>query len=193
MSKVRFEISMSLDGYVTAADPTLEEPMGLGGQVLHEWAFTADDAGRHALEESQNTVGASIAGRRTYDRSIAWWGSNGPGSEVRTPTVIVSHSKPDKVPDGGVYTFVNGPEEALDEALAAAGDKDVDIFSADVGRQLLRAGRVDEIRIHLVPVLLGDGTRLFEHLGDIHVRLENLGSTQSERATHLRWRRQDGL
>lgn len=106
---------------------------------------------------------------------------------MRTPTFLVSHSKPDNVPEGSVYTFVNGPEEALDKALVAAGDKDVDIFSADVGRQLLRAGCVDEIRIHLVPVLLGDGARLFEHLGDTHVRLENLGSTQSEMATHLRY------
>lgn len=161
--------------------------MGPGGQVLHEWAFTADDAGRQALEESQNTVGASIAGRHTYDRSIAWWGANGPGFELRTPTFNVSHSEPDDVPEGGVYTFVNGPEEALDAALAAAGDKDVDIFSADVGRQLLRAGRLDELRIHLVPVLLGDGARMFEDLGDDHIRLENLGSTSSEMATHLRY------
>jgi len=187
MSKVRFEISMSLDGYVTAANPTLEEPMGPGGQVLHEWAFNADDAGRRALEDSQDTVGASIAGRRTYDRSIAWWGANGPGSELRTPTFIVSHSPPDDVPEGGVYTFARTPEEALDGALAAAGDKDVDVFSASVGGQLLRAGRVDEIRIHLVPALFGAGTRLIDDLGGRHIRLQRIGASESAMASHLRY------
>ncbi len=187
MSKVRLEISMSLDGYVTASDVRPEEPMGDGGQVLHEWAFHADDAGREVLDDSQNTVGASIAGRRTYDLSIPFWGADGPGFESRTPAFIVSHSKPEDVPKGGVYTFASSPEEALEGALAAAGDKDVDIFSADIGRQLLRAGRVDEIRIHLVPVLLGAGARLFEDLGDRHVRLEILGSVESSMATHLRY------
>jgi dihydrofolate reductase len=188
MGKVRFEISMSLDGYVTARDPTPEEPMGPGGQVLHQWAFDADDAGRQALEDSQNSVGASIAGRRTYDRSIAWWGADGPGADLRTPTFIVSHSQPDEVPQGGVYTFTKSPDEALEGALRAAGDKDVDIFSADIGRQLLRAGRVDEPRIHLVPVLLGAGTRLFNDLGDNHIAVEHVGLAQSAMATHLRYK-----
>ena len=187
MSRVRFEISMSLDGYVTAAHPTLDEPMGPGGQVLHEWAFRADATGRQSLEDSQATVGASIAGRRTYDRSIAWWGANGPGSELRTPTFIVSHSKPDDVPEGGVYTFARTPEEALDAALAVAGEKDVDIFSASIGAQLLRAGRVDELRIHLVPVLLGAGTRLIDDLGGRHIRLERLAASESAMASHLRY------
>ncbi len=187
MSKVRFEISMSLDGYVTAANPRLEEPMGDGGQILHEWAFNADDAGRQVLDESQNAVGASIAGRRTYDTSIAAWGANGPGFELRTPTFIVSHSEPDDVPEDGVYTFAGSPDEALDGALAAAGDKDVDIFSADIGQQLLRAGRVDEIRIHLVSVLLGTGTRLIDDLGGLYIRLKRLGALESAMASHLRY------
>lgn len=187
MSKVRFEISMSLDGYVTAANPTLEEPMGHGGQILHQLAFSADDTGRRAVEESQASVGASIAGRRTYDTSIAWWKADGPGGELRTPTFIVSHSQADDVPEGGVYTFVTTPEEAVEQALAVAGDKDVDIFSANIGQQLLAAGRVDEVRVHVVPVLLGAGTRLIDDLGGSHVRLRRLDGTENEVAMHLRF------
>lgn len=151
MSTVRFEISMSLDGYVTASGVRPDEPMGDGGHVLHEWAFGDTEAGRDVHADSQNTVGASIAGRRTYDLSIPSWGANGPGFDARTPTVIVSHREPDTVPAGGVYTFVRSPEEAVTTAKALTGDKDVDVFSASIGGQLLRAGLVDEVRIHLVP------------------------------------------
>src|SRR5215471_16846589 len=128
MGKVRFEISMSLDGYVTASGVRPEEPMGDGGQQLHEWAFGADEVGREQEAESQSSVGASIAGRRTYDLSVPWWGADGPGGSLRTPTFIVSHSTPEDVPQGGVYTFVGSPQEALERAREVAGDKDVDVF-----------------------------------------------------------------
>jgi len=84
MRNVRFEISMSLDGYVTAANPRLEEPMGDGGHVLHEWAFGDDEGSRDVHAESQDSVGASIAGRRTYDTSIASWGADGPGFDLHS-------------------------------------------------------------------------------------------------------------
>ena len=181
------EISMSLDGYVTAAGVRPEEPMGDGGQQLHEWAFGADERGREVLAESVSNVGASIAGRRTYDLSVPWWGPDGPGGEARTPTFIVSHGTPGQVPEGSVYTFVNSPIEALELAAAAAGDKDVDVFSASIGQQLLRVGRIDEIHVHLVPVLFGAGTRLFEDLGGTHVQLEIIVVGEGSKATHLRY------
>ena len=187
MTKVVFDVSMSLDGYVTAAGVRPEEPMGDGGQQLHEWAFGADERGRDVLAESASTVGASIAGRRTYDLSVPWWGPDGPGGEARTPTFIVSHSTPAKVPEGSVYTFVGSPIEALELARAAAGGKDVDVFSASIGQQLLRAGRINEIRVHLVPVLFGAGTRLVEDLGDNHVQLAIIGVSEGAKATHLRY------
>ncbi len=187
MSTVRFEISMSLDGYVTASGVRPDEPMGDGGQVLHEWAFGDDERGRDVHADSQDTVGASIAGRRTYDLSIPWWGANGPGSEARTPTIIVSHSEPENVPEGGVYTFVGSPEDAVATATAIAGDKDVDVFSASIGGQLLRAGFVDEVRVHLVPVLLGSGTRLLDDAGG-HIRLQITRIVEESKATHLRYR-----
>src|SRR6266487_7060319 len=179
-----FEISMSLDSYVTAAGVRPEEPMGDGGQQLHEWAFGADERGREVLAESVGNVGASIAGRRTYDLSVPWWGPDGPGGADRTPTFIVSHSTPGHVPEGSVYTFVNDPIEALELALAVAGDEDVDVFSASIGQQLLRAGRIDEIHVHLVPVLFGAGTRLVEDLGESHVQLEIIGVDGGLNAKH---------
>jgi dihydrofolate reductase len=187
MNSIRLEISMSLDGYVTAANPRLDEPMGDGGQVLHEWAFGDDDRGHDVHADSQDTVGASIAGRRTYDTSIESWGADGPGFDARTPTIIVSHSTPQNVPAGGVYTFVRSPLEAVETAKAIAADKDIDIFSASIGGQLLRAGLVDEVRIHLVPVLLGTGTRLLDDTGG-HIRLEPTGIIEGSKAAHLRYR-----
>lgn len=130
---------------------------------------------------------ASIAGRRIYDLSVSWWGPDGPGGAARTPTFIVSHGAPGQVPGGGVYTFVNDPIEALELAQSVAGDKDVDVFGASIGRQLLRAGRIDETCVHLVPVLFGAGTRLFENLGESHVQLEILSVGRGPKATHLRY------
>jgi dihydrofolate reductase len=184
---VRFEISMSLDGYVTASGVRPEEPMGDGGQVLHEWAFGGDQRGRDVHAESQASVGASIAGRRTYELSIPWWGADGPGGQARTPTIIVSHSQPNELPEGGVYTFVSSPEEAVATATAIAGDQHVDVFSAGIGGQLLRAGLIDEVRIHLVPVLFGSGTRLLDDASG-HVRLMPTGVVEESKATHLTYR-----
>jgi dihydrofolate reductase len=188
MSKVRFEISMSLDGFVTATGVRPDETMGDGGQRLHEWAFGDDEVGRELLAESQSSVGASIAGRRTYDLSIAWWGADGPGGSLRTPTFIVSHSAPEHVPQGGVYTFVGSPQEALERAKSVAGDKDVDVFSPDIARQLLLSGLVDEIHLHVAPVLFGAGTPLFESSGDTHIQLEPIRMIESPKATHLTYR-----
>src|SRR5262245_48149364 len=163
--------------------------MGDGGQRLHEWAFGDDERGRDVLADSVRNVGASIAGRRTYGRSVPWWGPDGAGGAARTPTFIVSHGTPAKVPEGGVYTFVRSPIEALELAQAAAGGKDVDVFSASIGRQLLRAGRIDEIRVHLVPVLFGAGTRLVEDLGNNHVQLAIIGVSEGprQRTCAMRW------
>lgn len=186
MGTVIFEISTSLDGFATAADQTPDEPMGAGGQQLHAWA-SGDERGKGLLEASTRRTGASIAGRRTYDTSIRWWGADGPGCDARTPTVIVSHTVPDDVPEGGVYTFVDSPLEAVQAAQKVAGDQSVDVFSASIGNQLLAAGAVDEIHLYVAPVLLGSGTPLFEPLSQ-HVQLEPLGAQQTALTTYLRYR-----
>jgi dihydrofolate reductase len=189
MTNVIFDISMSLDGFVTASNVRPEEPLGDGGQRLHEWAFGEDERNRELLEEAMNFVGAVIAGRRTYDLSVASWGSDGPAGPARVPVFVVTHAEPDDTPEGGVYTFMtDGIESALEQAKAAAGDKVVAVMGgADIGQQFIRAGLVDEISIHLVPVLFGSGTRMFEHLGSEHIRLETAGVIETPEATHLRF------
>ena len=190
MTKVIFDISMSLDGFVTASNVRPEQPMGDGGQRLHEWVTGGDERNRELLAEAMNVVGAVIAGRRTYDISVPWWGADGPAGLARVPVFVVTHEAPAESPEGGVYTFVtDGIEGALEQAKAAAGDKDVAVMGgADIGQQYVRAGLVDEISIHLVSVLFGGGTRLFEHLGSEHIQLETADVIETPTATHLLFR-----
>jgi dihydrofolate reductase len=190
MTNVIFDISMSLDGFVTAANVRPEQPLGEGGQKLHEWAFGDDERNRELLAKAVNFVGAVIAGRRTYDLSVASWGADGPAGPARVPVFVVTHAMPEDAPDGGVYTFVtDGIESALQQAKAAAGEKTVAVMGgAEIGQQFIRAGLVDEISIHLVPVLFGSGTRMFENLGGEHIQLESAGVIETPEATHLRFR-----
>lgn len=190
MGNVVFDISMSLDGFITAANRRPEEPMGAGGERLHEWAFNStDERDRQIMEEGSASLGAVITGRRTYDDSIPWWGADGPTGPMRIPVFVVSHSVPDDAPQGGVYTFVDGIESALMRAKAVAGDKGVTIMGgANLAQQYIKAGLVDEISIHLVPVLFGGGTRLFEDIGTAHIQLEPTSVIQTAEAIHLRFR-----
>jgi dihydrofolate reductase len=191
MGSVIFDISMSLDGYIAASGMTADEGMGVGGEVLHDWAFRGEERDREVLERAGSRLGAVIGGRRTYDNSIKWWGADGPTGEARIPLFVVSHGTPDAVPAAGVYTFVGDIHEALDGAHTAAGDGDVGVMGgADIARQYLRAGLVDEISIHLMPVLFGSGTPLFGDSDslDEHVRLERTECITTDAATHLRFR-----
>jgi dihydrofolate reductase len=190
MIRVIFDISMSLDGFVTASNVQPEEPLGDGGQRLHEWAFGEDERNRELLAEAVDAVGAVIAGRRTYDLSVPWWGADGPAGPARVPVFVVTHAEPKEVPEDGVYTFVtDGIGVALEEAKAVAGDKDVAVMGgAEIGQHYIREGLIDEISIHLVPVLFGAGTKMFEHLGSEHIQPETAGVIETPEATHLRFR-----
>jgi dihydrofolate reductase len=174
----------------SAANRRPEEPMGDGGERLHEWAFGNDERDREVLISGAAGLGAVIAGRRTFDDSLPWWGADGPTGSARVPVFVLTHDAPQDPPEGGVYTFVTGGiEDTLKQARDVAGDKAVTVMGgADTGRQYLQAGLVDELSIHLVPVLFGSGTRMFEHLGDQHLQLEHAGMTQTAAATHLRYR-----
>lgn len=187
MSTVIFDTSMSLDGFMTAANVRPEEPMGDGGMRLVQWAFGEDERNREYMEQAVGALGAVIAGRRTYDLSVPWWGANGPSGDARKPVFVVTHEPPAESPENGVYTFVTGGiEDALAQARAAAGDGVVCVMGgADLGRQYLRAGLLDEISIHLVPVLLGSGTRMFD---GIETNLVTAEVIQTPAATHLRYR-----
>jgi dihydrofolate reductase len=188
MGKVVYDMSTSLDGFVSAANPTAEEPLGAGGERLHEWAFGDDDVSRRLLADGVAGLGAVITGRRTYDQSIPFWGPNGPTGQARLPLFVVTHSAPASSPESGVYRFVtDGVEGALKQAVAAAGDKSVGVMGTDVARQLLRAGLIDEIVVHVVPVLFGSGDRFFDDEGG-HVELEVVEVVPAPSATHLRYR-----
>jgi dihydrofolate reductase len=165
MSKVIMEMSVSLDGYVTGPHVRPEEPMGDGGERLHEWMF----AGKSATEvETYQTakyseIGALILGRRMADLGIGPWGEE---PAFHAPCFVVTHRPAETiVKKGGTsYNFVtDGIEASLDRARQAAGSQDVQINGgADIAQQFLKAGLLDKIRLHLVPIILGTGTRLFD-------------------------------
>jgi dihydrofolate reductase len=189
MPKVFFDISMSLDGFMTAANQTPDEPMGPGGHVVHDWAFAGDEQDRSVMTEGGATTGAVIAGRRTYDTSVRWWGADGPTGPKRLPVVVVSHRPPADVPENGVYSFVDGIEPAPAAAKQAAGDKDVTVMGgAEIGLQYLRANLIDELSLHIAPVLFGSGTRMFNAATESHRPLEFLSAVQTSNALHLRAR-----
>ena len=188
MPKVLLELSMSLDGYATGPDVTPEEPMGRGGEGLHDWMF----AGRSDAEAERNAtdrfggVGAVIVGRRMADLGIANWGEE----PVFHAPVFVVTSRPAEtiVKRGGTsYAFVTGGiDEALRQAREAAGPQDVYVGGgADIARQYLRVGAVDELHLHVVPVLLGGGARLFTDETPVELRLRPVHVASEPLATHL--------
>jgi dihydrofolate reductase len=128
-----------------------------------------------------------VTGRRTYDIANAWDG-NGPAPGV--PVFVVTHHVPEQPPQGeSSYTYVtDGVESAIEQAKAVAGDKCVSVMGASVPQQCLRAGLLDEVQIHLVPVLLGGGVRLFDRLGSDRIQLETIQVVDAPGVTHLRYR-----
>jgi dihydrofolate reductase len=187
MGIVIYDKSMSLDGFIAGANMRLEAGLGDDGERLHDWAFQ-DEEGKEMLEHEIARLGAVICGRRTYDMSIQYWGADGPTGSARVPLFVLSHGVPDDVPDGGVYTFVDDLQAALARARETAGDKNISVMGADIGRQFVNAGAIDEISMHVVPVLFGSGTPLFGEGVNEHVTLEFVGVGESPHATHLRYR-----
>jgi dihydrofolate reductase len=211
MSKLRSGITMSLDGYVAGPEQSVENPLGIGGMRLHEWAFAlAAWREQHGLEggevnpstafveESLANVGAVLMGRNMFgggrgpwgdDPWRGWWGDDPP---FHVPVFVLTHHERDPLPlEGGTtFTFVtDGIESALEQARGAAGVEDVVIGGgADVIRQYLAAGLVDELSISLTPVLLGGGERLLEGLGDAAIELEQVDAIVAPGVTHLRYR-----
>jgi dihydrofolate reductase len=188
MGKVVYDISMSLDGFVSGANVRLEAGLGDGGERLHEWAFSSPDPRNREIVEAWVNTGAIITGRKTYDLSIQYWGADGPIQATRVPVIVLSHSVPNDVPAGGVYTFVESVETAFEKAKQAAGDKDIGVQGPSVAQQLIKLGLVDEVSIHLVPVLFGSGVRLFKSEGGAHVALETVEVIKTAEVVHLRFR-----
>lgn len=213
MAQLILDISMSLDGFIAGPDPTLEEPLGKGGEELHEWVtaqkswreshgHAGGETGRDSevIDEHIRRIGATVMGRKMFSggsgpweddpKADAWWGDEPP---FRHPVFVLTHHARETVTkEGGTtYTFVtDGIESALEQARAAAGDKDVAVAGgADVSQQYLKAGLLDKLQLHVVPVFLGGGTRLFDdHVASGLVGLERIRVVDSPGVTHLQYR-----
>jgi dihydrofolate reductase len=185
MTAVVFDVNLSLDGFVAAAGITADQPLGERGEILSRWASGPDVA---RTPKPPSTAGALISGRRTYDLALPDWGAGGP--HPPTPVFVITHAVPEASPPDSVYTFVtNGIEAALERARAAAGDRDVRIMGgAAIGQQYLAAGLVDEIVVHLVPVLLKTGMRMFENVDGPQTELDVIEVVDLPDATHVRYR-----
>jgi dihydrofolate reductase len=188
MASVICDMSISLDGYVTGPNDSRENPFGDGADMLHDWIFdAATDDDRAILQEMLDSVGAVVMGRKSFDKNEGdgGWGNGGPLGD--TPCFVVTHHKPTTA-HPTVYTFVtDGVASAIEQAKNAAGDKVVGLHGATVMQQALPLGLVDEIRVHVIPVLLGGGTPLFSTL-DSSINLERTQALVTPAATHLGFR-----
>jgi dihydrofolate reductase len=177
---------MSLDGYVAGPEISAEEPMGRGGEQLHDWMFKAhpDRAKDEAIvQDIFAATGAVVLGKRTFDIGVGPWGD----TPYPAPSFVVTHERREPLPmKSASFTFVNdGIESALAQARAAAGDKDVTVMGAETAQQVLKAGLADRMHITLAPVLLGGGTRLFDDIGDQPIALTRTRAVETSAATHL--------
>jgi dihydrofolate reductase len=189
MSKVVSEISMSLDGFVTGPNVRAGNGMGDGGERLHDWMFDAKtDADAALVDHLYASTGAVVLGKRMFDVGFKPWGDPPP---FRMPVFVVTHEARKLLPmqGGTTYTFVtDGIESAIELARAAAGDKNVGIWGgAHIIRQYLKAGLLDEMQLHLVPILLGDGIRLFEDFDPTGIELRKISSVETPGATHFQF------
>lgn len=212
MTRLRFNLTISLDGYLAGPNQSLDNPLGVGGLHLHDWAFTLAafrkahgleggevNASTQIIEESTANVGAVIMGRNMFGGYpgpwrddppwTGWWGDNPP---YHVPVFVLTHHprQPVAMQGGTTFTFVTGGiEAALAAARAAAGDKDIVVAGgANIVQQYLAAGLIDEGNISVVPLLLGAGERLFDHLGGAELRLEQVRVIDARGVTHIRYR-----
>jgi dihydrofolate reductase len=213
VARLRFKISMSLDGFVAGPSQSLDNPLGIGGMRLHEWVFPLRawrarqglpggevNESTRVVEESLANIGATVMGRHmfgghpgpwdTKNPWKGWWGANPP---FHHPVFVLIHHarEPLELEGGTTFTFVTGGiEAALDRARRAAGGRDVSLAGgAKAAQQYLEAGLVDEMELHLVPTLLGGGERLFDGIGDDRRGLELVRTVAAPKVTHLKFAR----
>jgi dihydrofolate reductase len=189
MGKVYSEITMSLDGFITGPNVGVGNGLGDNGERLHDWMFDAKtDADARLVAETYATTGAVVLGKGMFDVGFEPWGDPPP---FRMPVFVVTHAARDPLPmqGGTTYTFVTGGiEAALKLARAATGDKHVGIWGgADIIRQYLQAGLLDEVLLHIAPILLGGGIRLFEGLNPERIELKKISASDTPAATHFRY------
>jgi dihydrofolate reductase len=209
-SKFRFQISISLDGFVAGPDQSETNPLGIGGERLHDWVVKLEvwrkahgeeggevNASSAVMEEAQSNIGATVMGRNMFgggpgpwskdDPWTGWWGDNPP---FHTPVFVVTHHPREPLEREGGTTFIfvtDGIESALEQAKQAAGGQDVLLGGgASVAQQYLAAGLVDEFDLHVVPILLGDGARLLDNVGGL--RVEQVRAIEAPGVTHIKYR-----
>jgi dihydrofolate reductase len=211
MSKLRCHISVSLDGFVAGPNQSEENPLGEGGERLHDWvvplAAWREPHGKEGgevnestrvMEEAAENIGAGVMGRNMFgppgggawgdEEWKGWWGDDPP---YHNDVFILTHYPRDPVEMDGGTTFhfvTDGIERALERAREAAGGEDVKLWGgAQVIQQYLAAGLLDELELHVVPVLLGSGARLFDNLADADVRLEQIRAVEAPGVAHLNY------
>jgi len=210
MARLRANIATSLDGFVAGPRQSVDDPLGVGGMQLHNWAFELGawraahgleggevNASTAVVEETLDNIGATIMGRNMFGGSgrwqdlpwDGWWGVDPP---FHTPVFVVTHHprEPLVMRGGTTFTFVtDGVESAFEQAREAAGGKDVSVAGgASIIQQCLKAGLLDELQINLVPVLLGSGERLLDNLDGTKIELETTRVVDAPGVTHLRYR-----
>jgi dihydrofolate reductase len=210
MSIIRFHVSVSLDGYVAGPDQSVENPLGVGGEDLHGWIVELEawrkqhgqeggevNASTPVVEELQSNLGATVMGRNMFGGGPGpwredspwngWWGDDPP---FHTAVFVLTHHPrgPLEMEGGTTFTFVtDGVESALEQAKEAAAGRDVMLGGgANVMQQYLAAGLVDEFELHIVPILLGDGERLLENVGNLE--LEQVRAIEAPGVTHIKYR-----
>ena len=209
MSKVRAQISVSADGYVAGPNQSKQNPLGEGGESLHDWVVALKawrephgkeggevNESSSVVEESKANVGAEIMGRGMFGGGPGpwpeepwngWWGDDPP---FHMPVFVLTHHEREPLTlSDTTFTFVtDGIESALEQARAAAGDKDVHVSGgAEAINQYLAAGLIDELELHVVPLVLGGGAKLFEGVGP-DLKLEQIRSLDAPGVTHLKYR-----
>jgi dihydrofolate reductase len=210
MGTFRFQVAVSLDGYVAGPQQSLENPLGVGGEELHRWLFDLEvwrasqgegggdvTASTAVIEEAQANVGAVVMGRNMFGGGPGpwpedppwkgWWGDDPP---YHVPTFVLTHHarEPQEMEGGTTFFFVTeGIGSAFEQARRVAGDKDVLLGGgASVIQQYLAAGLIDEFWLHVAPILLGDGERLLENVG--HLEVEQVRAVEAPGVTHIRYR-----
>jgi len=191
MATIRLDMTMSLDGYVVGPRDSVEAPMGVDGFRLFNWLDRRDDPGPsgQVFAEAMATR-AVISGRRTYEHAGRWQGDHHGG----VPIFVLTHDVPDDPPPGSVR-YVTDVRECATQARAAVSDGDVAVMGAGAAQALLRAGEIDELELHVVPVLLGQGRRLFDDLPAEQVELDlvrrlatSADEEPAQQVMHLRYR-----
>ena len=195
MNRTVLYMSMSVDGFIAGPNDGPGNGLGDGGHRLHEWFLTGaesshkevvsrlDGVNREIMDELMST-GAVVVGRRTFELADGWAGDHHDG----VPIFVLSRHQPDAAMRWPAVTYVSDVADAVHAAKDAAGDKDVLIHGAGTARRALTAGVLDELQIHLVPVLFGQGRRLFEDMPPDHVELELLRAVDGPGVQHLRYR-----